>query len=132
MPRAVSPNEQSERLWAVRGAVQAERNDAEAILSAAEEVVHELLERNELDADRVVSVFFTCTPDLDAEFPAVAARRLGLDRVPLMCGQEMAVREAMERVIRVLMHYYAPRDHTPAHAYLGAAQALRSDLHAAQ
>jgi chorismate mutase len=125
-------SEPQERLWAVRGAVQAERNDADAILAAAEEVVHELLERNRLAPDRVVSVFFTCTPDLDAEFPAVAARRLGLDRVPLMCGQEMPVRDAMERIIRVLMHYYAPDDHEPAHAYIGAAQALRSDLHAAQ
>jgi chorismate mutase len=112
--------------------VQAERNDAEAILAAAEQVVRELLDRNGLGPDRLVSVFFTCTPDLDAEFPAVAARRLGLDRVPLMCGQEMAVRGAMERVIRVLAHYYAPGDHVPTHAYIGAAQALRSDLHAAQ
>jgi chorismate mutase len=125
-------SEPQERLWAVRGAVQAERNDADAILAAAEEVVRELLERNRLASDRVVSVFFTCTPDLDAEFPAVAARRLGLDRIPLMCGQEMPVRDAMERIIRVLMHYYAPGDHEPAHAYIGAAQALRSDLHAAQ
>ena len=128
----MSPNDHGERLWAVRGAVQAERNDSESILAASEEVVHQLLERNRLEPDRVVSVFFTCTPDLDAEFPAVAARRLGLDRVPLMCGQEMAVPGAMERVIRVLVHYYASRDHAPAHAYLGAAQALRSDLHAAQ
>jgi chorismate mutase len=124
--------EAAERVWAVRGAIQAERNDAESILAAAEEVVRELLERNRLGPERLVSVFFTCTGDLDAEFPAVAARRLGLDRVPLMCGQEMRVPGSMERVIRVLMHYYAPRDHEPAHAYIGAARALRSDLHAAQ
>ncbi len=128
----MATGERGERLWAVRGAIQAERNDAEAILAAAEDVVRELLERNRLEPDHVVSVFFTATGDLDAEFPAVAARRLGLDRVPLMCGREMPVRGAMERVIRVLMHYYAPQDHEPAHAYIGAAQALRSDLHAAQ
>ena len=128
----MATSEAPERLWAVRGAVQAERNDAESILAAAEVVVRELLERNRLSPDRVVSVFFTCTDDLDAEFPAVAARRLGLDRVPLMCGREMPVRGAMERVIRVLAQYYAPYDHVPAHAYIGAAQALRSDLHAAQ
>ena len=125
-------SERGERLWAVRGAVQVDRNDAAAIVGAAEELVRELLERNRLEADQVVSVFFTATDDLDAEFPAVAARRLGLDRVPLMCGREMHVRGAMERVIRVLVHYHAPRDHVPAHAYLGAAQALRSDLHSAQ
>jgi len=90
-----------------------------------------LLERNGLEADRIISCFFTCTDDLDAEFPAVAARRLGLDRVPLMCGREMRVAGAMERVIRVLVHYYAAADHTPAHAYLGAARELRMDLDSA-
>jgi chorismate mutase len=121
-----------DRLWAVRGAVQAERNEAGAILAATESLLSELLARNHLQPDRIVSCFFTCTDDLDAEFPAVAARGLGLDQVPLMCGREMGVAGAMERVIRVLLHYYAPHDHSPAHAYLGGAQALRSDLHAAQ
>ena len=121
-----------ERVWAVRGAAQAERNDADAILGATEDVMTALLERNGLEADRIISCFFTCTDDLDAEFPAVAARRLGLDRVPLMCGREMRVAGAMERVIRVLVHYYAAADHTPAHAYLGAARELRMDLDSAQ
>lgn len=125
-------SDQVERLWAVRGAVQAERNDADAILGATEELMRELLERNALEPDRIVSCFFTCTDDLDAEFPAVAARRLGLDRVPLMCGREMPVAGAMERVIRVLVQYYAARDHAPAHAYLGAARELRTDLSSAQ
>jgi chorismate mutase len=125
-------SDQLERVWAVRGAAQAERNDAEAILGATEDVMTALLERNGLEADRIISCFFTCTDDLDAEFPAVAARRLGLDRVPLMCGREMRVAGAMERVIRVLVHYYAAADHTPAHAYLGAARELRMDLDSAQ
>jgi chorismate mutase len=132
----MSPEEQSadpgERLWAVRGAVQAERNDAESILDATEELLRELVSRNDLDPGRVVSCIFTCTRDLDAEFPAVAARRLGLDRVPLICAQEVDVPGAMERVIRVLVHYHADPDHRPAHTYLGDAQRLRSDLHAAQ
>ena len=117
-----------ERVWAVRGAVQAERNDADSILAATGEVMRELLARNRLRPERIVSCFFTCTEDLDAEFPAVAARELGLDRVPLMCGREMPVAGAMERVIRVLVHYYAPADHVPASAYLGAAHELRTDL----
>jgi chorismate mutase len=125
-------SDQLERVWAVRGAAQAERNDADAILGATEDVMTALLERNGLEADRIISCFFTCTDDLDAEFPAVAARRLGLDRVPLMCGREMRVAGAMERVIRVLVHYYAAADHTPAHAYLGAARELRMDLDSAQ
>jgi chorismate mutase len=132
----MSPNERSaeaaERLWAVRGAVQAERNDSESILAATEELMRELVGRNDLEPERIVSCVFTCTQDLDAEFPAVAARRLGLDGVPLICAQEVDVPGAMERVIRVLVHYYAEPQHAPAHTYLGEAQRLRSDLHAAQ
>ncbi len=78
------------------------------------------------------SCLFTTTEDLDAEFPAVAARNLGLDSVPLLCAREINVPGAMQRVIRVMVHYYAPVGHAPAHAYLGATQELRSDLHAAQ
>ena len=120
------------RLWAVRGAAQAERNDAESILAATEGVVRELMTRNGLEPEAIVSCIFTATDDLDAEFPAVAARRLGLAHVPLLCTREIAVPRAMERVIRALVHYYAPADHTPAHAYLGAARELRTDLHSAQ
>ncbi len=121
-----------ERLWAVRGAVQAEKNDVEAILTATEALMRELMSRNGLEPQRLVSCLFTTTDDLNAEFPAVAARRLGLEAVPLLCARELDVPGAMRSVIRVLVHYYAPADHAPAHAYLGAAQSLRSDLHAAQ
>jgi chorismate mutase len=121
-----------ERLWAVRGAVQAEGNDADAILGATEALMLELMSRNELRPERMVSCVFTATDDLNAEFPAVAARRVGLDAVPLLCARELDVPGAMPGVIRVLVHYYAPPDHAPAHTYLGDAQRLRSDLHAAQ
>jgi chorismate mutase len=121
-----------ERLFAVRGAVQAEANEADAILAATTELMKELLARNELAAPEIVSCLFTTAEDLDAEFPAVAARRIGLDSVPLLCCREIPVPGSMERVIRVLMHFYAPPAHAPAHAYLGATQGLRSDLHAAQ
>jgi chorismate mutase len=121
-----------ERLWAVRGAVQVERNEVEAILAATEELVGELMRRNDLAPERLVSCIFTLTPDLDAEFPAVAARSLGLDSVPLLCTREVAVPGSMERVIRVLVHYYADSDHQPSHTYLREAQALRSDLGSAQ
>jgi chorismate mutase len=122
----------ADRLWAVRGATQAESNEGQAILDATQELMAELLTRNELDPERIVSCIFTSTDDLDAQFPAVAARNLGLDRVPLLCAREIDVPGAMERVIRVMVHYYAPADHQPAHAYMGAARALRSDLHSAQ
>jgi chorismate mutase len=121
-----------ERLWAVRGAVQVDRNEVEAILGATEELFGELMRRNDLAPERMVSCIFTLTPDLDAEFPAVAARRLGLDSVPLICTREVPVPGSMERVIRVLVHYYADSDHQPSHTYLGEAQALRSDLGSAQ
>jgi chorismate mutase len=121
-----------ERLFAVRGAVQAEANEAEAILAATTELMRELLERNGLAPESLISCLFTTTDDLDAEFPAVAARGLGLESVPLICCREIPVPGSMERVIRALVHYYAPSGHVPAHAYLGATQALRSDLHAAQ
>jgi chorismate mutase len=121
-----------ERLFAVRGAAQAEANEAGAILAATEELMRELIDRNDLGAEAMVSCLFTTTDDLDAEFPAVAARNLGLDSVPLLCAREIAVPGAMPRVIRVMVHYYAAPAHAPAHVYLGATQTLRSDLHAAQ
>jgi chorismate mutase len=121
-----------QRLFAVRGAVQAEANGDEAILDATTELMREVLERNELEPEAMVSVIFTTTEDLDAEFPAVAARNLGLDNVPLLCCREIPVPGSMPRVIRTMVHYYAPVGHLPSHAYLGATQGLRSDLHAAQ
>jgi chorismate mutase len=120
------------RLWAVRGAVKADSNDVEAILGATEALMRELMSRNELAPAAIVSCLFTATDDLNAEFPAVAARRLGLDSVPLLCTRELDVHGAMRSVIRVLVHYYAPTGHVPMHTYLGEAQALRSDLHSAQ
>jgi chorismate mutase len=121
-----------QRLWAVRGAVRVASNDVEAILGATEELMTELMSRNGLDAAAIVSCVFTATGDLNAEFPAVAARRLGLGSVPLLCTRELDVPGAMRSVIRVLVHYYAPADHVPSHTYLGEAQELRSDLHSAQ
>lgn len=123
---------ESERVFAVRGAAQAERNDRDSILSTADELMRELIARNDLVPERMISCILTCTDDLDAEFPAVAARRIGLDAVPLLCTREMVVPGSMERVIRAMVHYYAPAGHEPSHTYLGAARELRSDLHSAQ
>jgi chorismate mutase len=123
---------EGERLFAVRGAVQADANEPEAIAGATTELMRELLDRNELAPEAMVSCLFTTTDDLDAEFPAVAARSLGLDAVPLLCCREIPVPGSMPRVIRAMVHYYAPVGHASAHAYLGATQELRSDLHAAQ
>ncbi len=88
--------------------------------------------RNELGPEGIVSCLFTATDDLNAEFPAVAARRLGLDRVPLLCAREIDVPGALAQIIRVLMHYHADDGHGPRHVYLGRARMLREDLEAAQ
>jgi chorismate mutase len=120
------------KLFAVRGATKVLSNDVEAILDGTEELMRDLLARNELEPERMVSCIFTATHDLNAEFPAAAARRLGLNEVPLLCAREIDVPNAMRSVIRVLVHYYAPAGHEPEHTYLGEAQRLRSDLHAAQ
>jgi chorismate mutase len=120
------------RLFALRGAASVERNDAAAILSATTELMEEIMARNRLRPEDVLSCVFTATHDLDAEFPAVAARAVGFDRVPLLCAQEIPVPGSMPRVIRVLIHYQASEDHGPEHVYLGETRALRADLHAAQ
>lgn len=120
------------RLFALRGANSVEHNEAGAILGATDEMMRELMSRNQLSGEEMVSCIFTLTEDLNAEFPAVAARALGLGRVPLMCAREVPVPGSMPRVIRVMVHYYATEDHEPRHVYLGAARALRADLDAAQ
>lgn len=122
----------SMRLHALRGAITVDANDREQILDATEELMRELLERNGLSAADVVDCIFTMTEDLNAEFPAVAARRMGFDRVPLLCVREIDVPGAMERVIRVLVQYHAPGGHEARHVYLREARALRADLESAQ
>jgi chorismate mutase len=120
------------RLFALRGANSVTANGAEAILSATDALMRELMSRNALEPEAMVSCIFTLTDDLDAEFPAVAARRLGLDRVPLLCAREVPVPGALPQVIRVLVHYYADDGHEPRHVYLGEARTLRADLESAQ
>lgn len=120
------------RLFAVRGATQVPDNSAAAIESGTEELLREVLDRNAIAESSMVSCLFTTTEDLDAQFPAVAARKLGINSVPLMCAREIPVPGSLPRVIRLMLHYYASADHQPSHVYLGAAKALRADLHSAQ
>jgi chorismate mutase len=120
------------RLFALRGATTVQRNESGEILDATETLMREIMQRNELHPDDVVSCLFTLTDDLDAQFPAVAARQLGFDKVPLMCAREIPVPGSLPRVIRVLMHYYAAEEHVAKHVYLGEARKLRMDLESAQ
>jgi chorismate mutase len=121
-----------QRLFALRGAISVNRNDAQDILDATTELMKAIMERNTLVPENVVSCIFTATNDLNAAFPAAAARALGFDRVPLLCAREIPVPRAMPHVIRVLIHYYAEDGHESQHVYLGEASALRADLQAAQ
>jgi chorismate mutase len=121
-----------QRLFALRGAIGVEHNDAQDILDATTELMQQIMARNSLTPQMVVSCIFTATNDLNAEFPAVAARAIGFQNVPLLCAREIPVPRSMPRVIRVLIHYHADEGHSPEHVYIGDAKALREDLHAAQ
>jgi chorismate mutase len=105
------------------------RDDAEAIVAATGELLEALFERNAVAPDDVVSMIFTATPDLTAEFPAAAARRVARRDVPVLCATELDVRGALGRCIRVLVHLYTERPRaTLRHVYLGEARRLRTDL----
>jgi chorismate mutase len=120
------------RLRALRGATTVAANDSEAILDATDELVREVIARNGLRVEDMVSCIFSCTDDLDAEFPAVAARRMGMSGVPLLCTREMPVPGSLPRVIRLLLHTYADPDDPARHVYLREAVGLRRDLKGAQ
>jgi chorismate mutase len=124
------PNESAvaPRLRAVRGAITIERDTSDAIAEGTAELLAAVLERNGLAAGDIVSIIFTATPDLRAEFPAAAARRLGLSHTPLLCSQELAVEGAIERCVRVLVHCYVPPERAVRHVYLREARQLRLDL----
>jgi chorismate mutase len=121
-----------QRLYALRGAISVSCDEAREILSGTTELMREIMERNTLAPEQVVSCIFTVTDDLTAEFPAVAARELGFERVPLLCAREIPVPGSLQRVIRVLIHYYAEHGHEAKHVYLGETATLRADLQSAQ
>ena len=116
------------QLHALRGATTASGNTAAAIADAVEELVLALLQRNGLEARRILSVTFSVTADLDACFPAAIARRLpGWDDVALLDCQQMAVQGDLQRCIRVLAHAWLEPTREPVHPYLREAAALRPD-----
>jgi chorismate mutase len=114
---------------AIRGAVQVDADERAAILEGTTELVSEVVSRNGLTPDDVISVLFTMTPDLTAEFPALAARKIGFGEVPLMCATEIPVPGALPRVVRLMMHVETSRPrHEIMHVYLRGAAALRLDI----
>jgi chorismate mutase len=114
---------------AIRGAVQVGANERAAILEATTELVNEVMTRNSLVTDEVISVVFTATPDLTAEFPALAARKIGFQDVPLLCATEIDVPGALPRVVRLLMHVETSLPRVSLqHVYLRGAAVLRLDI----
>ena len=112
----------------VRGAITIEANSRQAILDATRELLTVMLKTNEFDVEDVASAFFTTTPDLNAEFPALAARELGWNNVALLCGHEMNVPGSLPMCLRILLHVNTDK---PAgsirHVYLRGARVLRPD-----
>ncbi len=117
------------KLRAIRGATCLVQDDAQEMAEAVTELLSEILVRNGVSLDELVSIFFTATPDLHSAFPAAAARGIGLADVPLMCAQELDITGAMEKVIRVMLHVQTdtPRNEIK-HVYLRGAEALRKDI----
>jgi chorismate mutase len=114
---------------AIRGAVQVDANERSAVIEGTTELVSAVMSRNGLVTDDVISVLFTATPDLTAEFPALAARKIGFQDVPLLCAAELNVPGAMPRVVRLLMHVETTASRSAIqHVYLHGAVALRLDI----
>ena len=114
---------------AVRGAIQVARDERQEVLDASTELLEAVLERNALASEDLISVVFTATPDLRSEFPAYAARQMGITDVPLLCATEIDVPGAMPRVLRLLAHVETSLDRSALrHVYLRGAAALRTDL----
>ena len=116
-------------LRALRGAITLEADTRDQIMERVSTLIQAMIERNDIEVDDMVSLIFTATEDITAEFPAAAVREMGISQVPLLCARELSVQDAIPLCIRVLMHLYAER--TPdqlRHVYLEGAQPLRTDL----
>jgi chorismate mutase len=114
---------------AIRGATQLDVDERDHLLDRTSELVRAVLDRNGLTGDELISVIFTATPDLASDFPAYAARRLGIIDVPLLCTQELDIVDAMPRVVRLLAHVETDLSRADIrHVYLHGARALRTDL----
>jgi len=118
----------------IRGATSVNQDDPEQIREATQELIEEILKRNQIvEFDEIISAIFTTTTDLCSAFPAEAARKIGMNLVPLLCAQEIPVAGSMPRCIRVLLHVNS--DRSPAevdHVYLREAERLRPDMKSAQ
>jgi chorismate mutase len=116
-------------LRGLRGATSIPEDTAAEVISATTELLQVMMERNQVAKEHLVSIIFTATPDITSEFPAAAARSIGISDIPLLCASELDVKGAIPRVIRVLMHIYTESDYSSLrHVYLRDAKPLRTDL----
>jgi chorismate mutase len=114
---------------AIRGAVQVEENSASAIATGTKELLSEILRANSLEVSQIISVLLTATPDLNAAFPAAAAREVGFESTPLLCAVEIDVPGALPRVVRAMVTVETEQSLPEiTHIYLGGAKALRRDI----
>jgi chorismate mutase len=117
------------QLRALRGAILCKENSKEEITEKSALLLREMIDRNEIRMEDIVDIIFTATEDLTAEFPAAAARHIGLTHVPLLCARELSINESPRGCIRVLMHFYTRKHpHELRHPYLEGARQLRTDL----
>lgn len=113
----------------IRGAISVKGNNRNEIFEATKKLLAAMVEANDVNTEDIASVFFTTTPDLNADFPATAARELGWNLVPLLCAREIDVPGSMERLVRVLMHVNSRRSQAEIkHQFLDEAASLRSDM----
>lgn len=119
----------STSVLALRGAITLERDERDHLLERVRELLTEMLDRNSVEHDDVISILFTATPDVHSAFPAAAAREMGLGDVPLICAQELDIDGAMPLCIRVMMHLTTSSARSELrHVYLEQARSLRDDL----
>lgn len=117
------------RVRGIRGATQIDTDNPEQIVDSVSELLTQMLAVNQIEVEDLISIIFTSTPDLTSEFPAVAARKIGLGNVPLLCSVEINVPNSLPRVVRVLIHAHLDLQLTEVkHVYLKGASVLRKDL----
>jgi len=119
-------NANRKKVRGLRGAIDVPENSATDIITATERLLREITAKNRLAVQDIISAIFTVTPDLNAAFPATAARNLGWQQTALMCAVEIPVPESLPGIVRVLIHAYTAAE--PVHVYIGRAAQLRPDL----
>jgi chorismate mutase len=117
------------QLRALRGAILFREDNKEEVTERTAQLLREMIQRNDISPEDIVDIIFTATDDLHSEFPAAAARHIGLTHIPLLCARELDIKGSTAKCIRVLMHFYTRKHpHELRHPYLEGARQLRTDL----